>query len=104
MNVKSTMRIVLSKNLWTEAEQTDLAQSLDVASYDDIVTISVCLLRSKFYRHIFALVSVARVSGNGSLGALFGGKANPRERLRSFRFAVTRCRRRPTETVAAKPL
>jgi hypothetical protein len=38
-------------------------------------------LRSKFDRDILPSVSAARVSGNGSLGALFGDKANPRGRL-----------------------
>jgi hypothetical protein len=81
----------------------DLAHRFVKLSHDDIMTIpEVCLLRSKFYRHILALVSAARASGNGSLGALFGGTANPREYLCSFRRVVTRCRHRPTETVAGK--
>jgi hypothetical protein len=37
-------------------------------------------LRSRFDRHIVTLVSTARALGNGSLGALIGGKANARER------------------------
>jgi hypothetical protein len=83
----------------------DPAQRFNVSSYDDIMTITeVCPLRSKFYRHILALVSAARALGNGSLGALFGGRANLREHLCSVRRVVTRCRRHPTETVAAKPL
>jgi hypothetical protein len=76
-----------------------------MGSYDDIMTITeVCPLRSKFDRHILALVSAARALGNGSPGALFGDKANPREHLCSFRRVVTRCRHRPTETVAGKAL
>ena len=87
---------MFSKKFGLEVEQRELAQSLGVARYVDIMTITQCLpLRSKFYRHILTLVSAARVSGNGSLGALFGDKANPRERLCSFRRVVTRCRRRP---------
>ena len=69
----------------SEAEQTDLAQSFKVRSYDDIMTITeVCPLRSKFDRHILALVSAARALGNGSPGALFGDKANPRGYIARF--------------------
>ena len=86
--IQSTIKSCFQKIHEPEAGTNGSCSSLDSASYDDIVTITEgCPLRSKFDRDILPSVSAARVLGNGSPGALFGDKANPREL--SARFVVS---------------
>ena len=63
----------------------DIAQKCGPPQPNDvIVTMAEFLLRSKFDRDIFPLVSVARASGNGSPGAFRRQGELPREHVARF--------------------